>query len=219
MTRLALMAAVALLSVPAQAAEAVIFTVHDTGLTVPLPAGYCLPRDRDKAIADLLAEGDTQNVTLATLIRCDMADRAEGLGHEYMLIKAPKQTLAVRVSRPDLLSALGAEFGKPEWQSGASSEQANQNAAKDVSDALKTPVAIEGDLAPRGTDADCAYLGGTLQISGAGISYPINLGSCITSAGEKIVSVHAYDDPGRSGGVAGLMRKARDVALSIRAAP
>ena len=196
----------------------IAFSVNGIGLTMPLPAGYCIPAGQDKLIADTLAKGDTDNLTLATLIRCDKAGRTEGPGNDYMLIKTPKASLGSVLPRATLLSALSAEFGKAEWQSGATGEQATAHAAKGISDALSTPVDIKGDLAPRGTDADCAYLGGTLTVDGGGVRYPIILGGCITSVADKVVAVYTYDDPGEGGGVSGKMRTARDVAMSVRAA-
>ncbi len=201
----------------AMAAE-VSFTVHDVTLTATIPAGYCVPVNRDKLIADTLATGDTENVTLATLIRCDKTGRDEGPGNDYMLIKAPKGALATQIGRADLLTALAAEFGKADWQSGAASKAATAQATKGLSDTLNTPVDIGGDLAPRGTDGDCAYLGGTLQVNGGGVAYPIIVGGCITSAGNKVLAVYTYDDPGQGGGVAGKMRTARSVAMSIKRA-
>jgi hypothetical protein len=195
------------------------FSVSDVQLTATVPTGYCVPAGQDKLIADTLANGDTDNLTLATFIRCDKAGRTEGPGNDYMLIKTPKGALATRMARGAFLTALGAEFGKAEWQSGASSKDATANAAKGLSDAFNTPVDIKGDIAPRGTDGDCAYLGGTLNINGGGVAYPIILCGCITTAGEKVVAVYTYDDPGQGGGITGKMRTARNVAMSIRLAP
>lgn len=218
MIRLILMTAALAASGAAHAAEPVRFSIDGVALTAPLPSGYCVPTGRDKATADVLASGDQQNITLATLIRCDMAGRDDGSGNDYMLIKTPKASTGVVVSRPDLLKMLGAEFGKAEWQ-GERSDRARQDAAKGLSEAFDTPMTIEGELKPRGTDADCAYLGGQLQVTGNGADYPIILGGCITSAGNKVVMVYTYDDPGKGGGVAGKMRTARNVAVSIKPAP
>lgn len=218
MKRWILAATAAMLPGAAQAAD-LVFTVNDVQLTAPLPAGYCVADGRDKLLADTLAKGDTENITLATLIRCDRADRTEGPGNDYMLIKAPNAALGTRMARAEFLTAIGAEFGKATWNNGAASKAATQNAAKGVSDAFDTPVEINGDLAPRGTDADCAYMGGTLNVNGGGVAYPIILGGCITVAGEKIIAVYTYDDPGKAGGIAGKMRAARNMAMTIRPVP
>ena len=196
----------------------VTFTVHDVTLKATIPAGYCIPVNNDKLIADALATGDKDNVTLATLIRCDHAGRTEGPGNDYMLIKAPVSALSASMPRAEFLAALAGEFGKAEWQSGESKKQVTDHAAKGLSDAFNTPVDIQGDIAPRGTDDECAYLGGTLTVNGGGVSYPIILGGCITSAANKVVGVYTYDEPGKGGGVAGKMRTARNVAMSIRLA-
>jgi hypothetical protein len=210
-----LVAAAAGSSGTAQAAD-VAFAVNGVKLAVPIPAGYCVPEGRDKLVADTLAKGDTENITLATLLRCDMTGRAAGPGNDYILIKSPNLALGTSIARADFLRALGAEFGKAEWQNGTSATQATENAAKGLSDALNTSVEIKGDIAPRGTDGDCAYLGGTLNVNGAGVTYPIILGGCITTAGDKVVAVYTYDDPGKGGGVTGKMRTARNIAMKIR---
>jgi len=214
-----LCAAAAIVAPGAVQAAEVGFTINDVKLTATIPAGYCLPEGNDKLIADTLASGDADNVTLATLIRCDEAGQGDGPGNDYMLIKTPRSALPTRIARPELLTALAGEFGKAEWQSGATGKKATQDAAQGLSEAFNTPVAIEGDVAARGTDGDCAYLGGTLNVDGGGVSYPIILGGCITSAANKVVAVYSYDDPGKGGGVAGKMRTARNLAMTIRAAP
>lgn len=204
----------------ALAAETATFTIADVTLTATLPAGYCLPKNNDKLIADTLATGDPQNLTLATFIRCDRQGNAEGPGNDYMLIKSPNAAIATRTSRPELLSALETEFGKAEWQAdGDNAKRTTADAAQSLSDALNTEVDIQGSMAPRGVDKDCAYLGGTFQVNGGGVSYPIIGGGCITSAGDKVVAVYTYDDPGKGGGVTGKMRAAHDVAMSIKPAP
>ena len=202
----------------AQAAD-VLFTVNEVKMAVPIPAGYCLPEGSDKRTADLLAKGDVENVTLATLIRCDKAGRTEGPGNDYMLIKAPKPALGTRMTRAEFLTAMSAEFGKAEWQNGESGTKATASAAKGLSDAFNTSVEISGAVGPRGADSDCAYLGGMLNVDGGGVTYPIILGGCLTTAGEKVVAVFAYDNPKDGGGIEGKMRTARRVAMSIKALP
>ena len=68
--------------------------------------------------------------TLATLIRCDQAGRAEGPGNDYMLIKSPRTALTTMISRPEFLRAINAEFGKADWQTGVASNAATDRAAK-----------------------------------------------------------------------------------------
>ena len=67
-----------------------------------------------------------------------------------------------------------ASGGKPlAWRNSWQNEEltkATADAAKGLSDAFSTPVDIQGDIAPRGTDGDCAYLGGTLNVNGGGIA-------------------------------------------------
>ncbi len=217
-TSAAVMLISCLMPSPAWAAE-FQFTVGDQLLTLPLPTGYCLPANRDKQIADLVAAGDTANVTHTMFIRCERAGNNKGPGNDYIIIKTPLSAVSAVVERDELLAELATEFGKANWQNGDVAKEIDKESEAGLSRVLGTSIAIEGEFGPRGADAECAYLGGSVNVSGAGVSYPVITGSCITSAAGKVVVVHTYDDPGKGGGVEGKMRFAKSIALTINKAP
>lgn len=201
---------------PAAAQDKLAFSIIGVEIEAPIPADYCLPTGKDKAIADLLAAADTFNVTYVMLVRCDRMGSATGPGNDYFLIKAPRNTLTAILPRTELLAALEAEFGKAEWQSGnAALEKTMGDVSDSMTQTFNAQVDVKGEFTPRGTDSDCSYLGGEMTISGSHGNYPIQGGACITTAENKLVTVYAFDDPKGTGGVIRLMRKARDLAMSL----
>lgn len=204
----------------AAAQERLSINIIGVGLEAPIPEGYCVPTGAGRAVADLIAAADHENVTHATLFRCDRIGNPDGPGNDYYLIKTPRQALVLSVSRPELIAELEQEFGKAEWQAGG--EQVTKIADEvsgSLSDTFHTPVVVDGSFAPRGTDADCAYLGGQATISMEKLSYPIQAGACMTSVGGKLITVYAYDDPKGADGIVRLMRKTRDLAMAFETVP
>ena len=216
---LRMLACAGLLSFAASAAAAqdkLAFSIIGVEVDATIPTGYCLPTGKEKAAADLLAAADTFNMTHAMLIRCDRMGSATGPGNDYFLIKTPRNTLMATLPRAELLAALEAEFGKAEWQSGgAALEKAMGDVSDSMSQTFNAPVDVKGEFSPRGTDTDCGYMGGEMTIFGSHSNYPIQSGACITTAGNKLVTVYAFDDPKGTDGIIRLMRKARDLAMSF----
>lgn len=203
----------------ASAQEKVRISVGGVDLEAPMPAGYCVPTGKYKTVAELVAAADTENVTLASLFPCDRMSSEQEPGSDYYLIKTPRRALLVSVSRPELIAQLKEEFGKAEWQEGGKRvAEIPGKASESITDTFNTPVEVKGSFAPRGTDADCVYMGGEVQVSMAGLSYPIQTGACMTAAANKIVTVYIYDDP-EEGGVVRLMRNARALAIAFQPAP
>ena len=94
-----------------------------------------------------------------------------------------------------------------------------KNASKDVSSALGTDIAISGTLRPHGVDTSCAYLGGSLSVATDGKTLPIVAGACPTSVTGKLLSVNAYDEAKPPVDAAVQMRRARALAMQLKAAP
>lgn len=199
----------------ALAQDKVTISIAGIELEAPMPAGYCLPTGKHKAVAELVAAADTENVTLATLFRCDLMAGDRPPGNDYYLIKTPRKALVLKISRAQLIEELGKEFGKAEWQEGGEKvADLPGRVSESVSGTFNTPVEMTGSFAPRGTDADCIYMGGEVQVSMAGLSYPIQAGACMTAAADKMLAVYAYDDP-ETDGIARLMRKSRALAIAF----
>lgn len=213
-TKWILAAAAMTTATPALATDDVRFSIDGVDLTAPVPPGYCLPEGSAEIAAKAQAAADDRNLTLARFGRCDDAGLVDRI--DYMYIKSPRSALATRISRKDYLAAAAKEFGRIDWPS--TNDQVFDEVGKKLSKQHNAPVATEGSIRPRGTDDVCAYLGGSLSLAAPSGARQLTMGACITSAGGKIVAVYAYGDPDMPGGVEGLMRKARTVALSIEPA-
>ena len=217
-TILTAIAAIAFFASPtAHGAERVTFAVGEESFSIPVPDGYCVPDGRDKQILDLTASGDKQNITPVSLIRCERKNHPEGIGLDYILVKAPQAVLATRIGRPEFLKMMEPEMGKAEWQ-----EQKNgkilDGVSKDVSEAVGSDITVTGSIGPHGVDSDCAYLGGVLDVATAAGKQSILVGACLTSTGDKVMTVNAYGAPNSPGGLAAQMRRAHDLAMQIRSA-
>lgn len=201
----------------AMAQDKIAISIVGVDIEAPMPTGYCLPTGKNKAAADLLAAADTENVTHTSLFRCDRMDDASGPGNDYYLLKTPRQALVASISRPELIAQLAKEFGKAEWQEGGSKVSGLTDKVSDsISDTFNTPVEVKGSFSPRGTDDNCVYMGGEATVAMAGMSYPIQTGACMTSVGDKVITVYVYDDPEGKDGIVRLMRKAQALATAFR---
>lgn len=215
-TTITTIAAIAFFASPAaHGAERATFAVGEENFSIPVPDGYCVPDGRDKQILDLTASGDKQNITPLSLIRCDRKNHPDGIGMDYLLIKAPQAVLATQIGRPEFLKMMEPEMGKAKWQ-----EQQNgkilDGVSKDVSEAVGSDIAITGSIQPHGVDDDCAYMGGVLDVETAAGKQSVLVGACLTSTGNKVMTVNAYAAANAPGGVAAQMRRARDLAMQIR---
>ncbi|UKK82822.1 hypothetical protein L7H23_09565 [Sphingopyxis sp. BSN-002] len=185
---------------------------------MPIPEGYCLPDGNDKALFDVTASGDKYNITPLALIRCDRRHHPEGIGADYLVVKAPLGMLDAEISRPEFLKLVEPEMGKAKWQDGESGKLLG-DVSKNMTEATGSEIAITGTLAPQGVDADCAYIGGKLNVEVTTRSMVILGGICMTAVGGKIMTVNAYNIDGTPGGFVRQMRRAHDLAMQIRPAP
>jgi hypothetical protein len=95
------------------------------------------------------------------------------------------------------------------------SGQLLKDAGKGVSDAIGMAVDLSGNVAPRGKDEVCAYLGGTMAVASRMSSYTLAVGTCVTAVGGRAMSVNWYGSDERPAGVARLLAKAKGLALTI----
>ena len=220
MKRTTIAAAVAMLTMApgaALAAGPMNFTVDELAMEGVVPDGYCLPAGKNKAAADLLAQGDPENVTPVMLIRCDQQNSSEGVRYDYYLIKAPRKPIAT-MKRAEFIAMMAKELALPTYQSGNAGKASLDDAAGNLTDTFGTKVDLNGEIKPRGTDNVCIYLGGEVTVSSAAASYPIAVGGCGTIVGGKMLFVYSYDDPAKASGVATQLRRARAMADKLKAA-
>ncbi|HEX8063870.1 MAG TPA: hypothetical protein VF535_11715 [Allosphingosinicella sp.] len=206
----------ALAAAPPPPADA-SFRVGTVEFRLPLPAGYCLPRGLQVDVAQLVAAGDAQNVTDLTLFPCRSAVSGPELGSQkdYILIKTPKQALLTQVTREALLQGLGEAFENPAFAEALASGKLVKDAGQEVSEVMGTKVDLSGNVAPRGKDEFCAYVGGTMAVSSALASYTLSVGACITAVGGRILTVYWYGPDEGPASVARLFLKAKGLARTI----
>lgn len=195
------------------------FRLGGVAFKLPLPSGYCLPRELQVDVAQMVAAGDTQNVTDLTLFPCTAPVSGPGLGalKDYILIKTPKEALLAQVSREELLQGLGEAFENPAFTEALASGKFAKDAGQGVSDVVGTKVDLSGNVAPRGKDDLCAYVGGTMAVTSAIKSYTLSVGACITSVGGRILTVYWYGPDEGPASVARLLLKAKALAGTITA--
>jgi hypothetical protein len=187
------------------------FELPGLHFSVPIPQGYCLPAEG--AQADLAREAaalDKGNVTDLTLVACG----PRALPQDYILVKTQVNLVATTLTRPWLIAELIKEFGD------APRSIAFPQVDKDLENALSAhagkKVEVSMEIGPRGSDADCYYMGGSMEGDPNGIKAYMSVGSCMTVVGGRSLAVHFYapgNDPAVS---ARLMTRARIFALSIR---
>lgn len=218
MWQLMAMALVPVAAAPAPvpvAPASIDFSIGKVVLTMPVPAGYCIPTGEDAALAQLVAAGDKNAVTHATLRRCGVKTTAGA--NDYTLIKTPVSMLVPVIDRAALIKELGSAFDNPVAVAELAATTRNGDAGADLSKVLGTKIEIKGAITPLGHDDVCAYMGGQVAVSGAGTSYLQPTGVCITSIGGKMVTIARYGKDLAPAAIATLLRGARAIALSMRA--
>jgi hypothetical protein len=199
------------------AAPRASFRVGGVEFQLPLPSGYCLPRGLQVDVAQLVAAGDTANVTDLTLFPCAAPTGGPDLGtqKDYVLIKTPKQAMLTQVTRKELLEGLGEAFDNLAFTEALASGKLMKDAGQGVSEVVGTKVDLSGNVAPRGKDDVCAYLGGTMTVTAAVKSYDLSVGACITAVGGLILTIYWYGPDEGPASVARLLVKAKGVARTI----
>jgi hypothetical protein len=208
---------------PVRAAEVqkgiLSFRSGGVAFKMPLPKGYCLPSGTDIDAAQLMAAGDTENVTHALLVRCD-ANSGEALGaKDYLILQTPRQALLAPVTRGELLQAVGAEFEKPEFSAAIAGGEIEQEVEKSFGKVLGTEVTFDGAIRPLGRDDVCAFMGGVIEFKAVAVGYKISAASCITSIGNRVMAINWYGPDTHAAAIAELLKKARGVAESMTGEP
>lgn len=207
----AILAILPTMATPVQASDAKLadFRVGGVSFSLPIPDGYCPPAGKDADVAQVMSASDTTNTTDLTLVRCD-----EGVvqgANDYTYIKTPIAALLVAIDRPTLLAQLGAEFDKA-----VDTNAWRDQAAKSLSDVMRAKVDVSGNFAPRGKDDVCGYMAGVLHFAAANVSYDQPVAVCITSVGDRVLSVYRTGKKSDDASILSLMREARALALAIK---
>jgi hypothetical protein len=205
----------AMLVVATADAEAVTatFRINGVELEMPVPEGYCLPRGRDVDVAQAVSAADADNVTHLTLYPCQPQEPLT----DYILVKTPRQAVLQTIDREQLLAGLSEVFDNVDVNSmmGSMNDRIEENLAS----VIGTRPDLVGRFRPLARDESCAYLGGTMQVTAAQLTYSISVGACMTAISGRMLTVYLYGPDRGSAGVAELLVRAKALAASISARP
>lgn len=209
--------ALLLLAAPVAAAAAdqpaeAPFRIGEAAMTMPIPAGLCLPTGDSAAIAQMTAAADGRNVTVADFWTCGAAEQA---GTHYVLLKVPTQVLLMRLPKEDTLASLNATLTGPDSPKFGGDFDRMAKEGIDKVTGLQTKV--ESDFGYISRDADCIYMGGRVSIAfeAGKPAKPGLVATCMTVVGEKLVNVNVYDNRPDTG-INAVMNEAHAIALTIR---
>lgn len=208
------LAASTLATTTAESPSMVRFNIGTVALELPLPSTYCLPEGNSRATAQVLAAGDTMNVTMVTLFSCK---RENGENKDYSVIKTPRNLLLTHVDLVDLQKNVGAEFDKPKFKTFLA-ETVGPNLSGSVSEAMGARIKLSSNLEPLGKDDVCAYLGGIINVETPTDKFEQPVAGCITVVQNRVVTVYRYGPDATTAGVATLAKQARAIALTIQPA-
>lgn len=209
------LAATALCTSPAIAADFVqpeqALQIGNTALAMPVPEGLCLPSGALVGVAQAMAAADPSNVTLATYYQCGA--EASAADH-YVLVKVPRAALLAELPKDVILRELESAMTGPDAPKfdAAMEEKVSQG----IGNVFGKAPDIEGNFGFAGTDGDCLYMAGRLKMNFPGIpDAPSGLVAlCMTGAGNKMLTVNAYDFR-PTGRISVLRDEARRIALSV----
>ena len=207
----ALAAAGAMLTSAAAAAAPserfVTFNVMGDDVRTPIPDGLCEVRDRYVALAQMLAAGDEQNLTFMTLYDCAAMDRGESSAN-YILIKAPRTSLRVKVERPELLEAMGA-IPPSELAAVLDGDTIDASANKSLNEVLGLEGEIKSNIQPVDRDTSGYYLAGVLKMQVDEQAHTSVVAVAITSIKGHVLSYNVYNDGDKPADIAAVLNRAK----------
>jgi hypothetical protein len=210
---LKMLAAMVSLALASPALAQVKFSVGGVNYTMPLPAGYCPPAHPDDVKRmDFAASLDTEHVTLASLVRCKRDNATD-----YILIKTPKGNVNLTVTLEQLMREAGPVFDQMEGQNVAVPD-AEQNLGQAIGRETGRETDVAMAVGPRGRDARCLYIGGTVRSQGLA-GGTIALGGCISATGGRMLMLAVYGQGDKPETVRALMRQSRALIETIKPAP
>lgn len=176
-------------------------------LTVPIPQGYCVPGGDDLPIAQWLSGLDEENHTYLQLNSCGpAADDAD-----YVLIKGMRKLQFVDVALKELFEQAGDEFKESEPLAIPETEA---QLRKELTKLSGTEMDVKLQVAPKGMDETCGYMGGIIDVKNGETA----VGICMTAIGGRVITV-AFYAPGKDPAtVAKLLVTAKALAQQIAGA-
>jgi len=179
---------------------------------LPVPDGYCQPSGLGADTAQIMAAGDTVNVTHLTLVRCGASEDAFS---DYYLIKTPSRVLLAVMDRETFLDSMGEVFASTEVAQLLESGSIIDQSEEAMSQVIGRQIDLAGAIQPLGRDDVCAYLGGTMQVQMEELAYSISVAACLTTVSSRILAIYSYGPDSGAASIAGLMLRSKRVAMSI----
>ena len=196
----------------ANASETLKFRDGNQAFEMPVPVGYCRPKGHEIDSANAVGASDPNSLMVVFLVRCN-STTINDMKHSIM-IRTVRGLLYTDIDRQLILDTLGGH-----GDSGVNINKINQN----ISAALGTKVSIGGSLAKLGHDSICAFQGGILISSSYSnyktTTYRQSGGSCFTSINGRAMAITQTGAGETPADVADLLRKAENIAKSIRTIP
>lgn len=161
------------------------FRVGLVSFTAAIPPGFCLPGEEDAAVSQLVAAGDTANVTHLTVNSCDKSRRWV----DYYLVKTPTTILLATTTNEEFQRVM-----EPVLAEGFDSEAIGKSASERLSDMMQTKVDIKGKVSSFGKDETCVYLGGILDAKAPDrdTAYTLAMAACMTVIEGKVMTIYRY---------------------------
>ena len=189
----------------AQDTQPFAFQVKGDRFTLAIPDGYCRPSGEELAISRRFASADSANLTPVDIQSCGT------YGEDYVLIKTPRLMGPLAVEKPAFLAMVGQQLQSEAGQQDIA--KGMQQGRRDVDTEFGGDISVgAGKVVYAGSDDQCVYMSGTINVEAEGKSAPINVASCLTLVGNRHYAVHAYDFAAGSAPMDSLKARARDVA-------
>ena len=188
--------------------------IGEKSIHVPFPNGYCLPKGREIAEAQLLAAADNHNITLLTLMDCRKSAKKD----RYLIVKTPISAVNGSFDRSELITGVS----EPKISEGLDRKLQSGEIGKEVSERLSDvrneKVGMDVAFRTRGHDDVCAYMGGNAVYSVGSNSSNRAVAVCITVTNHKALSLNAFRITGDKDAFVSMLVWLKSWAVQLRPA-
>ncbi len=192
------------------------FSIGGDAMTLPVPAGMCLPAPDQTALAQKLAASIPDTVTYVTLFDCS-EKAAGGVPARILMVVAPTKLGIQRMDRATVLGSLGSISDKS-WANAVNSPEVEaaqrKGAASMAGGEVLKDAKFDATLRPVDRDDLGFYLAGAVTVQVAGVTVTVPLAEAITSVNGHVVMLVAY---GHGDGIAAIRTQASLVKAANKA--
>lgn len=186
---------------------------NGVNLTIPSPAGYCLPSGAAQLTAQQLAASDAKNVTKLTLVNCTPGMEFE----DYLNVKVSATAAGLTMSRTEFLQLMKDTFGSSELSTLMQSGKFQSEVESRYRSLGTEDVKVRGGLVPRAIDDVCAYFGGEMAVATGANTKNVSVAACATSINGRIISFYAIKPEEGEDGYEALFGPLREWVRSVDA--